>query len=292
MKADYEHIAHDRGASLNYFFLKKKYFDFYWHYHPEIELTCILKGEGTRLVGDHIGEYRENDLVLLGPNIPHSWQSRGNGSSKTLSSKAVSSKALVIHFARELLSGGMLDLPEFGTVGHLIRESEGGIRFTGLSARRGREKLLALHGVSDFRRLTGVMDVLDYLARTGEWVRLSSEGYHPSLNRKTEQRLDRVLSFIHSAYRNTIRLSDLAGIAGMNESAFSRFFHGHTGKPPVAYLNEVRIRQVCQMLMHTGETIAYIAFSCGYNNLTHFNRQFKKLNRCSPVEYRKRRKGG
>jgi AraC-like DNA-binding protein len=284
VKAGYEHLSTDGKSSVRFFIREEPRFEFYWHYHPEIELTCILKGEGTRLVADHTGDYTENDLVLIGPNVPHSWQSRG-GTGKS----AVNHRAVVAQFSAQALSENLLGLPEMETVNQLLGESGGGIRFTGLSAIRGREKMMELAGGSPLDKLLGLFDLLDYLARTGEWIRLGSEGYRPGLNRRTEQRLDRVLYYMHTAWHNEIRLGDLAHIAAMNESAFSRFFQAHTGKPPITYLNEVRVRQACQMLVRTSDPVSLIARHCGFNNQAHFNRIFRRYNHCTPGQYRKTR---
>jgi AraC-like DNA-binding protein/mannose-6-phosphate isomerase-like protein (cupin superfamily) len=288
MKPGYEHIQSDGQSSLRFFMLEENRFEFYWHYHPEIELTCILKGEGTRLVGDHIGEYGPNDLVLIGPNVPHTWQSKDPGRGPGRSKR---NKAIVVQFPQELLTHQFLDLPEMDAVNALFADAEAGIRFTGLSAKRGRQQLIELHSLPDLARLLGLIELLDHLGRTGEWIRLGSAGYSPHLNRKTEKRLDRVLHYLHSAFRKDICLADLASIAAMNETAFSRFFKSQTGKPPIAYLNEVRVRQACQMLVHTVDPVGLIAHHCGYNNQTHFNRQFRRYTRCSPAEYRKLRHG-
>ncbi|MFU8860486.1 MAG: AraC family transcriptional regulator [Cyclonatronaceae bacterium] len=288
MKPGYEHLSTDDDASLRFFITEVPRFEFFWHYHPEIELTCILRGEGTRLVGDHIGEFGPNDLVLIGPNVPHTWAGRETGR-YGVSQKG--NKAIVVQFPRELLASPLLDLPEMGTVNVLFEEAEAGIRFTGLSAKRGRQRLLELHGQSELRRLLGLIELLDWLGKTGEWVRLGSEGYTPNLSRKIEKRLDRVLYYIHTACQNSISLADLASIAAMNESAFSRFFRSRTGKPPIVYLNEIRIRRACQLLVHTEEPVGQIARKCGYKNQTHFNRQFRRFTRCSPVQYRRLRSG-
>lgn len=289
MKPGYEHLSTDETSSLRFFITEVPRFEFYWHYHPEIELTCILRGEGTRLVGDHIGEYGPNDLVLIGPNVPHTWAGRIRKPDPAPAASSARSKAIVVQFPRDLLTNSLLGLPEMETVNGLFAEAEAGIRFTGWSAKRGRQKLLELHGQPELKRLLGLIDLLDWLGRTGEWVRLGSKGYRPKLNRKIEKRLDRVLYYMHTASQNNISLADLASIAAMNESAFSRFFRSRTGKPPIVYLNEVRIRQACHMLVNTGEPVGLIARSCGFNNQAHFNRQFRRFTNSSPAEYRKLR---
>ena len=286
MKPGFEHISPDGKSSLRFFITGEPRFDFYWHFHPEIELTCILRGEGTRLVGDHIGEYGPGDLVLIGPNVPHTWQSHDSGAGTTRRNKAI-----VVQFVPELLKPELPGLPGMDTVHSLIAGAEAGIRFTGLAAKKGREKLSELYSLPELRRLLGLIELLDDLWRTGEWVRLGSAGYKPNLSRKTEKRLDRVLYYIHTACWNRIRLADLATIADMNETAFSRFFQSSMGRPPIVYLNEVRIRRACRLLVSSSENIGLIAQQCGYNNQSHFNRQFRKHIGCSPATFRKLRHG-
>ena len=290
MKPGYEHISPDGTSSLRFFITGEPRFEFYWHFHPEIELTCILRGEGTRLVGDHIGEFGPGDLVLIGPNVPHTWQSHDSGAGAGAGA-ASRNKAIVVHIPVELLTHTLPGLPVMDTVNSLIAEAEAGIRFTGLAAKMGHEKLAELHALPELRRLLGLIALLDDLWRTGEWVRLGSAGYTPNLSRKTEKRLDRVLYYMHTAYRNRIRLADLASIADMNETAFSRFFQSRTGKPPIAYLNEVRIRRACRMLVNSSDPVGVITQQCGYNNQAHFNRQFRKCIGCSPAAYRRLRDG-
>jgi mannose-6-phosphate isomerase-like protein (cupin superfamily) len=108
MKPGYEHISPDGKSSLRFFITGEPRFDFYWHFHPEIELTCILRGEGTRLVGDHIGEYGPGDLVLIGPNVSHTWQSHDSGAGTTRRNQAI-----VVQFVRAAGSCSNRSCPAF-----------------------------------------------------------------------------------------------------------------------------------------------------------------------------------
>jgi AraC-like DNA-binding protein len=264
-------------ASLVIFERKEK-FAWNWHYHPEIELTWIQKGSGTRLVGDHSESYRRNDLVLLGSNLPHTWFSREE--------TAGQDQAVVIQLRPQLFSESILSLPEFAAIAQLLARAGQGLRF---SEKTGREvgaqmkKLLRLRGLPSWM---GVIRLLNKLS-TAPGVKLASSGYQRRHAYKESSRLERVTTYIEKHCCDKLSLADAAKITKLTPSAFSRFFRKMTQKTFVSYRNSCRIREACRMLTETDRTITQIAFECGFDNLANFNRRFRAEKYLVPREYRR-----
>lgn len=281
MKAAREHLAlPNRAGSVSAVFPALPHFPFFWHYHTQCELTLIVRGRGTRWVGDSVADYENGDLVLLGPDLPHSWHS------DSATAPLTGEKAVVIHFATDLVAGLPAHLPEFEAVRALIKASRRGVWFPSPPAqiREAMEAVAARTGIDSALRL---IDLLDRLSRLGQ-VNLSSDSYQPELDEETERRLGAVLAHIQRNLGSKLKVADVARLAGLTPSAFSRFFKRNVGTSYVSYVVGQRLVKATAMLIHEELTIAEVAYRCGFNNLSNFNRQFQSAKQMTPGQFRRK----
>lgn len=278
MQAQFEKIPAAADSSFATFVRADPAFRFGWHYHPEYELTLIARSRGQRFVGDNIAGYSAGDLVLLGPNLPHTWASAGPGRVH---------RAIVVQFRRDFLGRNIWDLPEFRRVADLLRRSERGLQFTPHAGRVVARQLAALTRQRGLARLQTLLTILDTLAAARGARTLSSAGFAPSLRLGDQARMDRACRFIDAHLTERIAWRDVARETGLSPRAFSRFFKRNLGKTPVAYLNELRVGRACSLLINTDRTVTEICFASGFNNLAYFNRRFRALRRRAPRAYRR-----
>ncbi|MEO1261178.1 MAG: AraC family transcriptional regulator [Bacteroidota bacterium] len=280
MKAAFEHIEPNRQqSSFTAYRRKTDYFDFHWHYHPEMELTLIEKGNGTRLVGDHTESFLDGDLVLLGSNLPHTWVSE---------SKREGQSAIVIQFRRDLIADAHLELSEFTGIKRLFSRAHLGIFFDEKIAQEFHPVLSGLLQMKGLSKLTSLWHILDSLGRTRNFRQLASPIYRPMLGVDAENRIDRACQYIHDHFTRKIPLNEMSNLVGMTETSFCRFFKKMTGKSFTDYVNDLRISRARKLLAETEANISEIAFASGFESMTHFNRIFLKKNGMPPREYRVR----
>jgi AraC-like DNA-binding protein len=253
-----------------------------WHYHPELELVLSLKSSGTRFVGDSIKKFDEGDVVLIGKNLPHMWL---NDESYFQEDSDKVAEDIVIHFNKEFMGAEFLNAHEMKPIAELLYKSRYGIKFISPPRKviKGIKKINRL--AEGFTRTLKFLQILNLLANQPEYELLSSEGFVNSFKKNQNESLDKTYEYIFENFDKPISLSDVAAIANMNASAFSRFFKRVNRKTFSRYLNEVRIGFACKQLIENNSKIATICYESGYNNISNFNRQFRAIKNMSPTEY-------
>lgn len=255
---------------------------FQWHHHPEYELTLTLNSRGQRFIGDHIGAYDDGDLVLIGPNLPHTWNSR---------EKIVPGRphvALVMQFLPEWAEPLVAVLTEFQPVGAMLRRSATGLKFSDSAVAKARPVIEDLFARPPEERLLGLMRALSLLAHDGEAFPLASPGLAVPNAAANRERIDRVLDHIHLNYADGVSIPALADIAALSPSGLHRLFRRHTRQTVSAYVTRLRIGEACALLSGSERPIAHIAGDVGYDSLANFNRQFRAQKGLTPREYRRR----
>jgi AraC-like DNA-binding protein len=273
-----EQVAPPGGAS---FLLKRRRdprFPFAWHVHAELELTLIVRSRGRRFVGDSAEPYGDGDLVLLGSQLPHTWQS-APGPRRT-------HEAVVCQFRAELPG----EAPEFRALRGLVARAARGLHFpagAGEAARR----LGDLERRQGAPRLVGLLELLDRLAALRRTRPLASRAYAPAAVAEGSSRIEGVCRELQSRFREPLSLAEAADLAHLSVPAFTRAFKRATGKTFVAYLNELRIGRACRDLIESERAVSDIAFAAGFQNLSNFNRRFLALKGLNPREFRRRHQG-
>lgn len=284
MDAAYQHLVPTQGASFAFSVVDLERFPFHWHFHPEYELTLIRSGRGLRHVGDHIGAFGPGDLVLVGPELPHSWRSI----SQPGDPGEERSTAVVVQFHGDFLGETFLERRELRAVCELLEAAAAsGLAFPAASARTTRRLLTAMARQDGLARLLGLLRALADLARAAPAATaLASDGYHPRDDEGARRRIAAVCGYVQQHHGTPIRLGDAAAVAHMTPSALSRAFHRATGRTFTTYVNEVRVGAACRMLVETDLSIGTIAAESGFANLANFNRRFRELRATTPRRYR------
>jgi len=258
-------------------------FPFYWHYHPEFELTLIINSSGQRLVGDGIADYGPGDLVLLGPNVPHSWRS---GPVKANSHE--SHRAVVVQFRQDFLGERFFDLEEMSTVAHLLRRSSSGLAFGHTETGRKVTRALArLPLQSPAKRLATLLSVLIDLADESGARVLSTLKVKPMCRVADQHRIDEICLYLNENFDEEVEFAKLSKRFHMDQASLCRFFKRATGRTMTAYLNELRVGAAAQLLINTDESILDIGFRVGFGNYSNFNRQFKRIKGFGPRTLRR-----
>lgn len=274
-KVSLEHVTADSGSSFACQRQRLRRFTAGYHFHPQYELTLIQKGGGRRMVGDREQTFGPGDMVLLGPNLPHAYRSR----------RDAPSHALVVKFPAGLLSPDFLALPEMRAVARLLGQAARGIRFDPPPAAVRNLMSRAMSSAPGPEQLGRFVQLLGALARLHARP-LTSEGFAPPAARAGNERLRRVLRFLETRWDGEITLAQAARVAGLHPQSLSRFLRKKLGRCFVAYVAELRLGHAAQLLLNTDRTVADIAFSCGFGNLSHFNRAFRAFYGRTPRAYR------
>lgn len=252
------------------------------HYHPEWQITLILKTEGMLYAGDGMCRFQPGDIFCIGSNLPHLFRN----DSKYYQEEEENAEAISVFFDQESLGLGFFEVPELRTAKALLRESNKGICFPAHTFQGDLlplfERMKKQNGIP---LLQDFLSLLNQLCISDAGQTLSSMAYDQSQAEAAGKRLDKVLQFIFQNYEQKITVQEAARISNLSVPAFCRSFKLHTRKTFIAYVNEVRVNAACQLLMDQQYTIAQIAYKVGFNNLSNFNRQFKKAKGMSPSSF-------
>jgi AraC-like DNA-binding protein/quercetin dioxygenase-like cupin family protein len=251
-----------------------------WHYHPEFELLYIVSGRGTRFVGDHIQPYETGDMVLVGENVPHFWHSDPQADQPT--------EAIVMHFLRDFGGSLLLDLPEMQLVATLLDRSRQGLLIGGATQFSISRLLDHLLLETDAMRLARLIEILHVIAISETDVTALSSDTFTDIYGQLDKRLQRVYDHVMMQFSQPIILAEVADMVSMTPSSFCRFFKATTQRTFVQFLNEVRIRYACKLLIAGGQLVGDIAFASGFETVSNFNKQFQGMMGVSPKEYQKK----
>jgi len=268
--------------SQSSFLVKEEHFsgfDIAWHVHPEFELTYISQGEGKINVGDYISELDDSKLLLIGPNMPHSWY----GPKEPV--KNILAKQIVIQFPLDFLGDTFFKNPAFKEIRELLDKSYRGLLFDGPEKHMVAKRIKKVLLMNEFERTMELLNLLQTLATSRNYTELSSMGYSKRLNSSESVRLNTIYAFILDNFKTELYLKTVADIANMTPQAFSRYFKERTKRTFISFLNEVRIGYACRLLSEHSLTVSQICFESGYSNLSNFNRQFKKIKSITPSQY-------
>ena len=278
MKPVLEQIASKKGQhSFIAFTMTQSRFDFFWHYHPEYELTLIIKGRGRRLVGDSHEQFESGDLVLLGPDLPHTWISDDKHKGKEI--------AVVIQFSTNFIER-FTELTELTSINKLLTLAKQGISFKGKNTAAVVEQMKQLSKKSGVEKVTGLMHILQELSKMKLSV-LASEYYQPLKGKENEKRINKVCQYVQKHAAETLTIHKAATLIHLSPGAFCKFFKRMTSKTFSDYVNDIRIANVCNQLIATDMQVAEIAYVNGFETLTYFNRIFLKKKGMTPRQYRK-----
>ncbi len=260
---------------LNNFHAK---FDFPVHYHPEYELNFVFNSSGKRVVGDSIQEYSDMDMVLIGPNTPHAWS--GDNDHDDV-------RVITIQFQKSILSDATLNRKLMTPIKELLYKSYRGIEFSKETIESFRTRLVGLCDKSGFDSFLELLSILYDLSISRNQKLLSSSSYVNKYENSKSRRIKKVTDYIHENYTSQVKLKEVADLVNMSETAFSHFFKKRTQRSFSDFLHDVRVGNATRLITGSEKSMAEIGYECGFNNLSNFNRIFKKKKGCTPSEFKK-----
>jgi len=278
-KAEFELIPRGGQSSFALREFRLPAFSSPWHFHPEYELTYIMRSRGRRFVGDDIGRFGPGDLVLIGTNLPHFWHN-------DVIEKKAHAHSVVIQFRSDCLGSEFLSQPELSGVRKLFQRSQRGIQFTGPVCDAVGALMRKMLTMSGMERILGFLTVLQKL-ENAPGRELSSRGFAPSLNERAAGRVNQVCQWVLANFSGPLDHNVIASQSGMSRSALCHCFKRVTGRTLTDFIMEIRIGNTRKLLIETDRSIAEIAYESGFESLSNFNHNFRKLTRISPKEYRR-----
>ena len=285
MKQPLQKSPISKNHSFEIKYLTAPHFDPNWHFHSEYQLFIVMKGTGTRFIGDHVSPFKKGDLVFTGPNLPHLWQSDHeyfNGDRKLWT------EGIVIYFRENFLGNDFLHKNEMYRIKQLFLKAQRGMEIVGNTSAKAQELMMSLLKAEDFDRILTLLNLLNLLANSPAYKLLASEGYTNSMKETETDRMNRVYAYVMKNFREKISLYEVAAIANMSPSSFSRYFKIHANKTFSDFLTEIRIGYSCKLLISQKLVVSQVCYDSGFNTLSNFNRQFKAVTHYNPLAYRKK----
>ena len=249
-----------------------------WHFHPEYEIVYISKGRGKRHIANHISFFEDGDLIFLGPHLPHF------GFSDKIEQPHLE---IVLQMKPDFLGKQFFESPEMAPVKQLFERSHVGLSFASPFKEMIGAKLNQLFHLSPFDRLLGLVKILHEMSQSKAYTLLNVERFSLEVNSQHFDRMQEIYRYVGQHFQQEISLQEISKRVSMTPPAFCRFFKKLTGKTFTQFTNEMRIDHARRLLNDQHLSIAAVSYESGFNNLSHFNKQFKMLVGVSPSEYRK-----
>ncbi|MDX1758614.1 MAG: AraC family transcriptional regulator [Arenibacter algicola] len=264
--------------------LRQPNFDPIWHFHPEYQLFMVLKGGGTRFIGDHVKHFKEGDITFTGPNLPHMWRSDNEGYAVE---DSLWSEGIVVYFHEDFIGQSLLQKEEMIKLRQLFHKSLRGLDVTGKAAKSIGTMLTKLVHLEGMESVLELFKILNCIANTTETISLASPGYTNSLKEADTERMNNVHAYVMKNFKSKIELSTVASLANMTPTSFSRYFKIHANKTFSEFLSEIRIGYACKLLIENKMNIGQACYESGFQTLSNFNKQFKAITKRTPLSYKK-----
>ncbi|MDP2560044.1 AraC family transcriptional regulator [Psychrobium sp. 1_MG-2023] len=282
MKAMYEKVIPSNNSSWRYCKYEVDHLEHNWHYHPEFEICLTLNSQGVRYVGDHIEKYFDYDLVLVGPDLPHTWHSEKNPDASIQ----------VIHVAQipaDWLESMLTENPELRGLSPLLYQAALGIKYSLDCAKEAHQLFLNIEKCDPVSRHINLLQLLQLMVNDKHSQPLSKSTYNFTSKIDASMiKIDRVIDYIHHHYTDKITADEMAQLAHMSTNHFHRFFKKRTERTLTEFINQLRIGKACKLLINSATPIAVISDTCGFNNTSNFNRRFLLLKSCTPRQFRQK----
>ena len=257
----------------------KSEFDFPLHCHEELELNFIMNAKGAkRVIGDHICEIDDLELVLVGSNLPHVWQ--------THKCKSKEIREITIQFHKDLFDEKFLRSNQLSFVRNLLEKSAKGILFSRQTIQQIAPRLTLLSQKQGFDSVLELFSILHDLSISRNMHTLSGSTFNNAELSYNSRRIEKAVEYMNQSFQKHITLTEVAKLANMTDVSFSRFFRHRTGITFMDSLLEMRLGHASRLLIDTTQSVAEVAYNCGFNNISNFNRLFKKKKGCTPREFR------
>jgi len=249
-----------------------------WHFHPEMELVYVNGGSGKRHIGNHLSYFGDGELIFIGSNLPH------QGFTDRLSGNK---SETVVQMMEHFLGDRFFEIPEMKPVVQLFERAKMGLSFHGRTKTQVGEKIENLLNYDSYDRLLKLLEILKDLAISEEYQILNAQGFVFEINVQDNDKMHVIYDYVRTHFQRTISLEEISELVSLTEPAFCRYFKKITGKTFTTFVNEYRLVHASKLLAEQPSSITEICYQSGFNNFSHFNKQFKKFTGKSPSEYRK-----
>lgn len=259
---------------------ERNIFTFPIHFHPEYEINFIANAKGARrVVGDHIGEIGNAELIMVGPNLYHGWENYKN-------TGEVMHHEITIQFPRDLFQNQLLHKNILKPIRELFHNANRGILFSEQTTEMAAERVAQISKKRGFDSYLEFQSLLYDLAISREQRLLTNISFQKNTDFFNSDRIEKIYNYVRDNYNTRIKLEDAANLLNMSIVSFSRLIKQRTGKSFVDFVNEIRLGYATRMLIETNKSISEICYECGFNNISNFNRTFRKKQNCTPSEFR------
>ncbi|MFC0772951.1 AraC family transcriptional regulator [Terrimonas alba] len=249
--------------------------------HVNFEIALLENCSGKRFIGDHIEDFEDTELVLLGSYLPHCWQYY------QAIDPMIQPQAIVIHFFPDFLGKQLLEKPEAKQLNELFAKAAKGVLFTGQTVQRAKMVMQQMLFEKGLGRAALMLRLLDILAQSTSAQVLSSPYYNAVETSGEAQKINKVFDYIFRNFKEDIALQDVAGIIPMSTAAFCRFFKQKTNRTLIDFVKEVRIGHAAKLLLEGVHNVTEACYESGYNNISNFNKHFKEVKGLSPRDFMK-----
>lgn len=253
-----------------------------WHNHPEYELVLVTKGRGKRMLGDSIGRFNENDLVFIGPYTPHEYLCDPEYYDHF---DGFRGECIFVQFLYDFLGEKFFEIPENTSLKKFVKESSRGYEFFGKSKEKIISIMLKMVDMNDPERLYSIFSIFKIFSTTQEINTLSSLAFKEIFWLNEKEPMQKALQFISQNFHKSIRMQDLLKITNMSKTTFSTAFKQTYGMPFKDFLLNIRVGYACKLLTYSSNNISGIAYESGFENISNFNRQFKKIKGITPSKF-------
>lgn len=278
-------ILSDLAYSRKSFVVKKisqSSFSTDFHFHKECQLVHVVSGSGVRIIGHSIEPFEKGDLTFIGANVPHVWYS----DSETGQSETCEAISLALYIDSALFCdqmGGLIDVKE---IQNFFTQAQRGLKIEGDKRTLIVTILQQMLQEKDVTLLSSFLRILVYLHEPTDVTYLNAADPISTFSIQPPGRIPKLMYYIHQNFKDDISLEKAASVSGLQIHAFCRYFKSLTNRTFSEFLNDVRIGYACKLLQQSELSITQIALECGYNNISYFNRCFKKINKISPKDFR------
>nr|WP_294795671.1 AraC family transcriptional regulator [uncultured Mucilaginibacter sp.] len=284
MKPHLLKVPYKPESSFSIYQNKDKNFYNQWHFHPEIELIYIHKGRGTRFIGNDVHRFEPDELCLFGSNLAHMWRCDPE---YFVDDSKLKAEVTVIYFQHDFLGDKFFSTPELKNIELLLEKAKQGIKITGSTKTQVKTLIKKLSEASGLERIMTLLDILDKIATSKEKEYINTIHQPEKIEWQEADRLNKVFQYISDNFQKKITLEEIASVANLSAKAFCRYFKSKTRKTLQEFLLEVKVAHACNLILEKDMTIYEVCYDSGFNNLSNFNRYFKKLMNKTPQEFKK-----
>lgn len=264
--------------------LKAPYFDPIWHFHKEYQLFVVLKGSGTRFIGDSIKHFTEGDMVFTGPDLPHLWRSDDIYFEKNAGLETL---GIVIYFNETFIGEKLLLKEEMNPIHQLLNNAKKGLEITGDTNQKVKKMMMDLLKLQSVDSIIKLLEILNILSKSQETNYISNSGFINNYKESDKNRMNVVHEHVMKNFKREIRLEEVASMANMTPTSFSRYFTARANKSFSKFLSEIRTGHACKLLLEDKMNISQICYECGFRTISNFNKQFKEITHTTPMKYKK-----